>query len=88
MTVRHQIASRWALVALVGACASFAGCDSKSSDSASNSPTGSIQLVPGSTNERYEVSANSAGSGASFRVTAVNWGRLVDVYAPLTAGGT
>ena len=88
MTVRHQLSSRWALVALVGVCASFAGCDSTSSDSASSSPTGSIQLVPGSTNERYEVSANSAGNGVSFRVTAVNWGRLVDVYAPLLAGGT
>ena len=88
MTVRHQLSSRWALVALIGACASFAGCDSTSADSASTSPTGSIQLVPGSANERYEVSTNSAGSAASFRVTSVNWGRLVDVYAPLTAGGT
>ncbi len=88
MTVRHQLSSRWALVALVGACASFAGCDRTSADSASNSPTGSFQLVPGSANERYEVSTNSAGSAASFRVASVNWGRLVDVYAPLTAGGT
>ena len=75
-------------MALVGACASFAGCDGTSADSGSNSPTGSLQLVPGSANERYEVSTNEAGESPNFRITAVNWGRLVDIYAPLTAGGT
>ena len=87
MTVRHLLTSRWACVALLSASAGFVGCTESTSASASGNTAGTIQVAPGTTDQHYVVSPNSAGTGPSLRLTAVNWGRLVDVYAPLTAGG-
>jgi hypothetical protein len=49
-------------------------------------PTGTIQVLPGSTTERFVVAPNAGGLSQSLQITAVHWGRLVDIYAPLTVG--
>ncbi|MCY3003134.1 MAG: Ig-like domain-containing protein [Planctomycetota bacterium] len=96
MTARLTPASmRWLSVTALGVSVLLSACNDTTSKSSTSFPSGTYQVAPGQTDPnssrnqlRYVVADHSAGLAGSLKLTSVTWGRLVDVYAPLTTGGT
>lgn len=86
---------RWLPVTALGVSVLLSACNDTASKSTTSFPSGTYQVAPGQTDPnpdrnqlRYVVADHSAGFAGSLKINSVTWGRLVDVYAPLTTGGT
>lgn len=87
MNVRTSLSSsRWASVLVVAAALVPLACNNARSSGSSNLPVGTLQVHPAATNDadgqrRFIVGANTGGNGSVMKILAVEWGRIVDVYA-------
>lgn len=86
---------RWLPVTALGVSVVLSACNDTASSSATTFPSGTFQVVPGQNDPnpdrnqlRFVVADHSGGFAGSLKINSVTWGRLVDVYAPLTTGGT
>lgn len=82
MTARSNWASRRGLLTVAaGTLVALVACNDNRAKQASELPLGSIQSNP-QNGLKFVVDSNRAGQGSNLRVSSVDWGRLVDVYAP------
>ena len=87
----NLVSSRWTLLAAAAMCLAPTACNRTSSPSGSDLPTGSVQLVPGQSapdeadNQlRFVVADNHGWDGSKMRILSVEYGRIVDLLAPVT----